>query len=100
QRSDRLQLECDRPRIGRRDIPSARLIAAASLWHSYASPGAVPSSVQMNGRAEASQSHHIQPPGVMTACSDMVEIDSHECYLSVACHYHVPSIGGGAHRAI
>ena len=34
--------------------------------------------------------------GVMTACSDMVEIDSHECYLSVACHYHVPPIGGGA----
>jgi len=24
--------------------------------------------------------------GVMTACNDMVEIDSHECYLSVACH--------------
>jgi hypothetical protein len=35
--------------------------------------------------------------GVMTACSDMVEIDSNECYLSVACHCHVPSIGGGAH---
>ena len=33
------------------DIPSARLIAAASLWHSCASPGAVPSSVRMNGRA-------------------------------------------------
>src|SRR6202045_4134379 len=33
---------------GLRDIPSARLIAAASLWHSCASTGAVPSSVRMN----------------------------------------------------
>ena len=32
---------------GSRDIPSARLIAEASLWHSCASPGAVPSSVRM-----------------------------------------------------
>ena len=32
---------------GSRDIPSARLIAAASLWHSCASPGAVPSSVRL-----------------------------------------------------
>jgi hypothetical protein len=28
---------------------------------------------------------------LLVACSDMVEIDSHECYLSVACHYYVPS---------
>ena len=33
-----------------RDIPSGRLIAALSLWRSCASPGAVPSSVRMNGR--------------------------------------------------
>ena len=32
-------------------MPSARLIAALSPWHSWASPGAVPSSVRMNGRA-------------------------------------------------
>jgi len=36
---------------GSRDIPSARLIAATSLWYSCASPGAVPSSVRTNGRA-------------------------------------------------
>jgi hypothetical protein len=34
---------------GSRDIPSARLIAATSLWHSCASLGAVPSSVRMKG---------------------------------------------------
>jgi hypothetical protein len=48
----RIAFECDRPALaGSRDIPSCRLIAAASLWHSCASPGAVPSSVRMNGRA-------------------------------------------------
>src|SRR3954453_18793790 len=36
---------------GSRDIPSARLIAVPSLWHSCASPGAALSSVRMNGRA-------------------------------------------------
>ena len=33
---------------GSREIASARLIAAASLWHSCASPGAAPSSVRMS----------------------------------------------------
>ena len=46
---------------------------------------------------EASQATIFSRLGVMTARSDMVEIDSHECYLSVACHCHVPPIGGGAH---
>ena len=55
-------LECDRPALaGSRDIPSARLIAAASPRHSCASPGAVPSSVRIN-RGQRSSLRPWAPP--------------------------------------